>query len=93
MFDRQRCIVLVLMHIKFNSIRNSLFSTQHVVNITIFFTYDVLKRQHLCGLVPYHNNIKIYNTQLLIGDNDINNHNDNVLAMLLQSCKHLENNE
>ena len=32
--------------------------------------------------------INIYNTQLLIGDNDLNNHNNNVLAMLLQSCKH-----
>ena len=30
--------------------------------------------------------IKIYNTQLLIGDNYLNNHNNNVLAMLLQSC-------
>ena len=32
--------------------------------------------------------ITIYNTQLLIGDNHLNNHNNNVLAMLLQSCKH-----
>ena len=31
--------------------------------------------------------IKIYNTQLPIGDNHINNHNNNVLAMILQSCK------
>ena len=46
------------------------------------------RRQRLCGLVPYLNNIKIYNTQFLIGDNDLNNHNNNVLAMLLQGCKH-----
>ena len=32
--------------------------------------------------------LKIYNTQLQIGDNHLNNHNNNVLAMLLQSCKH-----
>ena len=44
--------------------------------------------QRLCGLVPYLNNIMIYNTQLLIGDNDLNNHNNYVLALLLQSCKH-----
>ena len=40
------------------------------------------RRQRLCGLVPYLNNIKIYNTQLLIGDNDLNNHNNNVVANL-----------
>ena len=34
--------------------------------------------------------IKVYNTQLPIGDNHLNNHNNNVLAMLLQSCKHKE---
>ena len=49
------------------------------------------RRQRLCGLVPYHNKIKIY-TQLLIGDNDLNNYNYIVLAMLLQICKH-ENKE
>ena len=32
--------------------------------------------------------IKIYNIQLLIGDKYLNNHNNNVLAVLLQSCKH-----
>ena len=42
----------------------------------------------LCGLVPYLNTIMIYNTQLLIGDNYLNNKNNTVLAMLLQSCKH-----
>ena len=30
----------------------------------------------------------MYNTQFPIGDNHLNNHTNNVLAMLLQSCKH-----
>ena len=76
-------------------IQNSLFSTQHIVNTTTFsymrrVEKGASRRQCLCGLVPYLNNINIYNTQfgLLIGGNDLNNHNNNVLAMLLQSCKH-----
>ena len=33
-------------HIQFNSIQNSLYSTQHIVHTTMFFyTYDVLKRE------------------------------------------------
>ena len=78
-----------------NSIQNSLFSTQHIVglNTTMFSCMGRVekgasRRQRLCGLVPYLNNIMIYNTQLLIGDNDLNNHNNNDLAMLLQICKH-----
>ena len=31
------------------------------------------RRHRLCGLVPYLNNIDIYNTQLPIGDSDLNN--------------------
>ena len=31
--------------IQFNSIQNSLFSTQHIVHTTMFFAYDVLKRE------------------------------------------------
>ena len=82
-----------VLYIQFNSIQNCLFSTQHIVNTTMFSCMrrvenGTSRRQRLCGLVPYLNNILIYNTQLLIGDNDLNNHNDNVVAMLLQSCKH-----
>ena len=67
-------------------IQNSLLSTQHIVNTTMFsgmrrVEKGTSRRQRLCGLVPF-NNIKIYNTQLLIGDYDLNNHNNNVLAML-----------
>ncbi len=29
-------------------------------------------------------------TQSLIGDNDLNNHDNTVLAMLLESCKHMK---
>ena len=33
-------------HIQFNSIQNSLFSTQHIVHTTmVFYTYDVSKRE------------------------------------------------
>ena len=32
--------------------------------------------------------LQVYNTQFPIGDNHLNNHTNNVLAMLLQSCKH-----
>ena len=31
--------------IQFNSIQNSLFSTQHIVHTTMFLAYDVLKRE------------------------------------------------
>ena len=31
--------------IQFNSIQNSLFSTQHIVHTAMFFAYDVLKRE------------------------------------------------
>ena len=79
----------------FNSIQNSLFSTQHIVNTTMFSCMRRVEKgasriQRLCWLVPYLNNniIMIYNIQLLIGDNDPNNNNINVLAMVLQSCKH-----
>ena len=80
-------------HIQFNAIQNSLLSTQHIVNTTVFSCMrrvekGASRRQRLCRLVPYLHNLKIYDTQLLIGDNDLNNHNNNVLAMLLQSCKH-----
>ena len=34
------------------------------------------------------NKDQVYNTQFPIGDNHLNNHTNNVLAMLLQSCKH-----
>ena len=30
---------------QFNSSQNSLFSTQHIVHTTMFFAYDVLKRE------------------------------------------------
>ena len=70
-----------------------IFNTTHSTYKNVFCIRRVEKegsrRQSLCGLVPYHNNIKIY-TQLLIGDNALNNHNDNILAMLLQSCKHMK---
>ena len=34
------------LHIQFNSIQNSLFSTQHIVHTTMcFYTYDVSKRE------------------------------------------------
>ena len=80
-----------LIYEKFNSITNTLFSTQHIVNTTMFSCMrrvekGASRRQRLCGLVPYLNNINIYNTQLLIGENYLNNHNNNVHAMLLQSC-------
>ena len=61
----------------------------------MFFGYDVMKRERSeeraydCGFLPYHNKVKSY-TQLMIGDNDLNNHNNNVLAMLLQSCKYMK---
>ena len=32
--------------------------------------------------------LQVYKTQFPIGDNHLNNHTKNVLAMLLQSCKH-----
>ena len=56
----------------------------------MFFAYDVLKRERAedrayVGAFPI---IKIYTITVLIGDNYLNNHNDNVLAMSLQSCKH-----
>ena len=77
---------------RFNSIQNSLFSTQHIVHTTTFFAYDVLKRERAedsAYVGSFPTIIKIY-TQLLIGDNDLTNHDDNVLAMLLQSCKHIK---
>ena len=42
----------------FNSIQNSLFSTQHIVNATMFSCIRSVekgasRRQRLCGLVPY----------------------------------------
>ena len=33
------------MNIQFNSIQNSLFSTQHIVHTTMFLAYDLLKRE------------------------------------------------
>ena len=49
------------------------------------------RRHCLCRLVPYLNNstLQVYNTQFPIGDNHLNNHTNNVLAMLLQSCKNI----
>ena len=78
----------------FNSIQNSLFSSQHIVHTTTFFAHNLLKRERSeyrahVGSFP----IIIYNylyTRLLIGNNDLNNHDDLVLAMLLQSCKHMK---
>ena len=37
--------------------------------------------------------LQVYNTQFPIGDNHLNNHTNNVLAMLLQSCKHKKHKE
>ena len=36
---------IILDSIQFNSIQNSLFSTQHIVHTTMFLAYDVLKRE------------------------------------------------
>ena len=66
----------------FNSIQNSLFSTQHIVHTTMFFASDVLKRERA--------EYRAYVGSFPIGDNDLNNHNDNVLAMLLQGCTHMK---
>ena len=40
--------------------------------------------------LSYNNNYKDLYTQLLMGDNDLNNHKVTALAMVLQSCKHLK---
>ena len=84
----------------FNSIQfkivyfqNNTYSTYNNV-----FAYDVLKRERAEDIayvgsftIMIQCNINIYNyTQLLIGDNYLNNHNDIVLAMLLQSCKYIK---
>ena len=63
-------ITIKSVYIQFNSIQNSLFSTQHIVGATynnVFCIRRVEKgasrRQSLCGLAPYHNvniYIKIY---------------------------------
>ena len=51
-------IVLCCSCIQFNSIQNSLFSTQHIVHTTMCFLYirrvekGTSRRQRLCGLVP-----------------------------------------
>ena len=38
--------ISLLIYFQFNfSIQNSLFSTQHIVHTTLFFAYDVLKRE------------------------------------------------
>ena len=76
-------MAMAITMIMITQIQNSLFSTQHIVNTTMFSCMrrvekGASRRQCLCRLVPYLNNIKIYNTQLLIGDNDLNNHNNNV---------------
>ena len=44
-FKHRYVCVLCPELIQFNSIQNSLFSTQHIVHTTMFLAYDVLKRE------------------------------------------------
>ena len=56
----------------------------------MFFPYDVLKRERAEDRAYVGSVLIITSTPLPIGDNDFNNLNNTVLAMLLQSCKHVK---
>ena len=81
--------------VPYNS-KSFIFNTTHSTYNNVFCIWRVEKgasrRQSLCGVVPYH--IYIYNkdlyTQLLILDNDLNNHLIIVLALLLSPSFQLD---
>ena len=80
--------------VRLNSIQNSLFSTQHVVNTTMFSRIRRVKKgasdSTYVGSFTILIIIFIKNLYTITdwSQFNLNNHNDNVLAMLLQSCKH-----
>ena len=79
------------------SIQNSLFSTQHIVHITLFFCIRCVERERAedracVGSFPIICKY-LYYTQLLFGDNDLNNHNDDCSCNVIAKLQTYKNKE